>query len=88
MPIYTKFRVLRKTYNYGGASFELWEGIPVGRGGLNFKYVMNLSREPILNLRMGRKMSDHIRQGGGYGVVAYKIEDRDIAVGLCLRQSV
>jgi hypothetical protein len=37
MPIYTKFRILGKTYNYGGASFELWEGIPVGCGALNFK---------------------------------------------------
>jgi hypothetical protein len=88
MPICTKFRILRKTYNYGGASFELWEGIPVGRGTLNFKYVMNLSREPILNLRMGPKMSDHIRQGDGYGVVACKVEDKNITIDLCLRQSV
>jgi len=50
--------------------------------------VINLSREPILDLRMGGKMSYHIGQGDGYGVVACEVEDKNITIDLCLRQSV
>jgi hypothetical protein len=80
--------MLRKTYNYCGTSLEFWKGIPVGCGTLVFSYVTNLSREPILDLRMSGKMGDYIGQGYGYGVVAGKVEDENITIYLCLCQSV
>jgi hypothetical protein len=75
------------TYNDCHASFESWEGISVGHSTLVFTYVLNLSRNPVLNIEMSGKMSDHIAQSDGYGVMACEVKHKDVAKNL-LRQSV
>ena len=71
-----------QTYEDGQAALESRICLCVGHCGAILRivaYMLDLFRNPLLDLRICRQVSDHVCQGDGDGVMAGKVEDEDIA---------